>query len=71
MGVFVWIGSVVSLVGVAGLIWCILIALRAKRADLDDAELKARLQRVVAINLAALFLSATGLMMVIVGILLG
>lgn len=67
----IWIGALVSLVGIAGLIWCVLIALRAKREGFDENEMKSRLQRVVAINMGALFLSAIGLMMVVVGILLG
>ena len=71
MGNLIWIGALISLVGIAGLIWCVMIALRAKRAGLDDEAMKARLQRVVAINMGALFLSAIGLMMVVIGILLG
>jgi hypothetical protein len=67
----IWIGALVSLVGIAGLVWCVLIALRAKREGLDEAAMKERLQRVVAINMGALLLSAIGLMMVVVGILLG
>jgi hypothetical protein len=43
---------------------------RAKRAGLDDATLRARLQRVVAWNLGALFLSAIGLALIAVGLLL-
>ena len=70
MGNLIWIGALVSLVGIAGLIWCVMIALRAKREGVDDAEMKVRLQKVVAINTAALFLSAIGLAMVVVGILL-
>ena len=71
MGNLIWIGAVVSLVGIAGLIWCVMIALRARREGLDDAAMKERLQKVVAINMGALFLSAIGLMMVVIGILLG
>ncbi|MBT8418735.1 MAG: hypothetical protein KJO42_14965 [Silicimonas sp.] len=67
----IWIGAIVSLIGIAGLIWCVLIALKARRAGLDEAAMKARLQKVVAINMGALFLSAIGLMMVVIGILLG
>lgn len=67
----IWIGATVSLIGIAGLIWCVLIALKARRAGLDEATMKARLQKVVAINMGALFLSAIGLMMVVIGILLG
>ena len=71
MGNLIWIGALVSLVGIAGLVWCVLLALKAKREGLDDDAMKARLQSVVAINMGALFLSAIGLMMVVIGILLG
>lgn len=66
----IWIGAVVTLLGLAGLIWCILKVQSARKRGLDDAALKAELQKVVALNLGALFLSAIGLMMVVVGILL-
>jgi len=67
----IWIGAVVTLVGLAGLIWCILSVQRARRDGLDDDAMKERLQKVVALNMGALFLSVIGLMMVVVGILLG
>jgi hypothetical protein len=67
----VWTGAGVTLLGLAGLVWCILRVAAARRAGLPDAELRARLQRIVALNLGALLLSALGLVMVIVGIALG
>lgn len=70
MEYLIWIGAVVTLLGVAGLVWCVSIAVRAKRQVLDETAMKSKLQRVVAINMAALFLSAAGLMMVVVGIVL-
>lgn len=70
MEYLIWLGACVTLVGLAGLIWCILKVQRARRQGLDDAGLKAEIQKVVALNLGALFLSAIGLMMVVVGILL-
>jgi len=66
----IWIGAIVSLVGVAGLVWCVLIALRAKRDGLEGAEFQAVMQKVTAINMGALCISAIGLIMVVVGILL-
>ncbi|AZQ67432.1 hypothetical protein EF888_09990 [Silicimonas algicola] len=71
MELLVWIGAAVTLAGLAGLVWCIVLVTRARNAGLDDAALKARLQRVVALNLGALLLSALGLMLVILGIILG
>jgi len=70
MDVLIWSGAAVTLLGLAGLIWCIARIAAAKRAGLDDAALRARLQKVVALNLGALLVSAIGLMMVVVGIFL-
>lgn len=66
----IWTGAAVTLAGLGGLVWCILKVAAARRAELSDAELRARLQRVVALNLGALLISAIGLMMVVAGILL-
>ena len=70
MEALVWIGAIVSLLGLAGLIWCIVTVWKARKAGLDDDALRAKLQQVVPMNTGALFLSMTGLMLVVVGILL-
>jgi len=71
MEMLVWAGALVSLVGLAGLLWCILKVWRARRARLSDAELRAAVRAVVPLNMGALFLSVIGLMMVVIGIMLG
>ena len=71
MEALVWIGAALALVGVAGLIWCILLALRARRSGMEDAAMRTALQRVVVLNMAALGVSALGLMCVVAGIILG
>ena len=71
MQALIWIGAFVSLLGIAGLGYCVVRAMKARRAGLDDYAMRAELQRVVVINMAALGVSALGLMMVVVGILLG
>lgn len=67
----IWIGTALSLGGVAGLLRCIQLAMRARKAGLEQAAMRARLQQIVAFNLAALGVSVLGLMMVILGISLG
>ncbi|MEX0367540.1 MAG: hypothetical protein AB3N22_15825 [Ruegeria sp.] len=67
----IWGGAALSLIGLAGLVWCILRVARARRANLSDDALRAAVQAVLPWNLAALFVSVIGLMMVIVGISLG
>lgn len=66
----IWGGAALTMVGVAGLLWCIVLGIRARRSGLPDAEMKQRLQGVVALNLGALAISALGLMAVIFGIIL-
>lgn len=70
MGILIWIGALLTLTGLAGLIWCVVSVQRARKEGLEDDAMKARLQQVVTLNMGALFLSAIGLMMVVVGILL-
>ncbi|MDA7427184.1 hypothetical protein PGB28_01845 [Primorskyibacter aestuariivivens] len=67
----IWIGAALSVLGLLGLGWCITTVARAKRAQLDDEAMRATLKTVLPRNLAALFLSVIGLMMVIMGISLG
>lgn len=71
MQILIWAGAALTLLGLLGLGYCILRASRAKRAGLDDAAMRAELQKVVAINLGAVGLSALGLASVVAGILLG
>lgn len=64
-------GIVLTLAGVGLLLWCVFLALRAKRSGLPDDAMKLALQRVVVLNLAALAISALGLMAVVIGLILG
>lgn len=68
--ILIWSGALVSLCGLTGLLWCIFRVARAKRAGLGEEDLRAVLQSVMPLNLAALFLSVIGLMMVVIGIFL-
>jgi hypothetical protein len=70
MPLLVYAGTVIALAGLVVLGWCIWAALAAKRAGLPDAELRARLQRIVTINMGALLISVLGLMSVVMGIFL-
>ncbi len=70
MDLLIWIGSILSILGLIGLLWCIKIVLKAKKIATSDEELRSSLQKVVPLNMAALFLSAIGLMLVILGVML-
>lgn len=66
----IMIGSVISMAGICGLIWCVLMALKARKGAGDEEQQRVQLQRIVVLNMAALGLSALGLMVVVTGILL-
>ena len=66
----IWVGAAMSLLGLAGLFWCILRVWSARRSGLEDAALREAVRKVVPLNMAALMLSVFGLVMVVVGIFL-
>ena len=63
-------GVIVTLLGLAGLIWCMAKAYKAKKSGLENNALTEELQKLVAVNLGAFFLSAIGLALVVIGIVL-
>ncbi|MCA0045319.1 hypothetical protein [Celeribacter litoreus] len=71
MDALIWGGVVLTLAGVALLIYCVMAALKAKKLGGTDEEIRARLQKVVSLNLIALLVSAMGLGAVTIGIILG
>ncbi|WP_342071676.1 hypothetical protein [Yoonia algicola] len=71
MEIVVWIGAALSVVGLCGIIYSIVAVTRAKRANLPDDELRARISKVLPINLLALLISVIGLMAVVIGVMLG
>ena len=70
MEVLIPIGAVISVVGLIGLVICILRATRIRREGGSDDVVREKIQKLVALNMGSLFLSVVGLMFVVVGILL-
>lgn len=68
--IVIWSGAFLTLLGLAGITWCIFTVWKARRSGLDEASFRARMQRVVAVNMAALAASVIGLMAVVIGIML-
>ncbi len=71
MQFLIWGGAVVTLLGIAGLVYVGLKVAAARRELTGEDALKAAIQKLLPVNLAALFIAAIGLMMVIIGITLG
>lgn len=70
MELVIWIGTGLAVLGLAGLIWCIVLAMKARNSGLPEDAVRQALQKVVVLNMAALGISAMGLMLVVAGILL-
>jgi hypothetical protein len=66
----VYIGAVVTFLGLLGLGYCIWAAIQIKRGGGDAQTVATKLQRLVAINFAAVAFSTIGLMTVVIGVLL-
>ena len=71
MDILIWIGAAITVAGFAGIVRSIFAVAKARKAGLDDAALRVRLNGILPLNLGALFLSLIGLMMVVSGIILG
>ena len=69
--ILVWAGAVFAVLGLIGLVWCIVTVWRARAAKLPDEEMRAVMTRVLPRNLAALFISILGLMLVVLGVFMG
>ena len=67
----VWAGAGFALLGLFGLVWCIVTVWRARRAQMPDDAMRAVMARVLPRNLGALFISVLGLMLVVIGVFLG
>ncbi|WP_439104842.1 hypothetical protein [Celeribacter marinus] len=70
MAWMIWVGALLTLFGLALLVYCIVAALKAKKLGGTDEEVLARLQKVVPLNMLALMTSALGLGAVTIGIIL-
>ncbi len=68
--IMIWAGTAVTLLGLAGLIWCVIRANRVRRQTLAEDDLKQALMALLPLNLGSLLLSAIGLMLVVIGVIL-
>ncbi|MBR2658222.1 MAG: hypothetical protein IKD58_17390 [Loktanella sp.] len=71
MDIIVAIGAGMSVIGLAGIVYSIVTVMKAKRANLPDEEMRAKMSKVLPVNLGALFVSVLGLMTVALGLMLG
>jgi hypothetical protein len=66
----IWAGAAMTVAGLAGIFWCVRMAIGANRAKLPDDRMRETMQKVVLLNVASLGFSALGLGLVAVGVIL-
>jgi hypothetical protein len=64
------LGTLISAIGLVGLVVSALRVLKARRAGLGEDALKEAVRNAMVLNMGAFALSALGLMMVVVGVIL-
>ena len=70
MEILIWVGAVITMIGVGLLVYCVWATLAARKNAESPEHLTHALQKLAALNMAALGVSALGLMSVVIGIVL-
>ena len=70
MALLVGLGTLVSIVGLMGLLLCIRKVAKAKNNGASDEALRKAVRSVLPLNLGSLLLSALGLMTVVIGVIM-
>lgn len=70
MELLIWLGALISLIGIVGIILSVVKVRRAKATAKDDDELRALIQAAMPLNLGSFLLSVLGLMCVVIGVIL-
>ena len=68
MNAVIWSGAVITLLGLAALVWCIRLALAARKLTAEARA--AMLHKVLIWNMAGFGVAAIGLMVVVVAVIL-
>jgi hypothetical protein len=64
------LGLLLTVIGLLGLVYCILQGLRIRRGTVRADEVHQRLHRLLAVNLGSVALAGIGLGMLVIGIFL-
>lgn len=70
MVVMIWIGAVLSVLGLVGVLWCVRKAAWLRKAELDEATARVELQRLIFAHMFAIGFAFLGLGLLVSGLLL-
>ena len=70
MTIMIWIGAVLSVAGLLGVLWCLRKAAWLRKAELDEANVRTELQKLIFAHMAAIGAAFLGMGLLITGLLL-
>jgi hypothetical protein len=70
MTVMIWIGAILSVAGLLGVLWCLRKAAWLRKAELDEANVRTELQKLIVAHMAAIGAAFLGMGLLITGLLL-
>jgi len=70
MNILVALGILVTVTGIAGILWCLGMAVRLRRPDMEEEQATAMLRRLVLFHMIAIGAAFIGLGLLVVGLLL-
>jgi len=69
MSILVALGIALTLGGLAGILWCLAMAVRLRRPGIEEEHAKAMLRRLVLLHMIAIGAAFIGLGVLVVGLL--
>lgn len=70
MKALIWIGAVLAVLGLIGVLWCVKKAAWLRKAELEEAQTKIEIQRLVMVHMVAIGGAFLGMGLLVSGILL-
>lgn len=70
MNIMIWIGAAMSVLGLLGVLWCIRKATWLKGAQIDEAQIRAEVNKLIFGHMASIGVAFMGIALLLVGMLM-
>ena len=70
MTLMIWIGAVLAVLGLLGVLWCLRKAAWLRKAELEETAVRTELQKLIFAHMAAIGAAFLGMGLLVTGILL-
>ena len=70
MQAMIWLGAILAVLGLIGVLWCVKKAAWLRKAELEEAQIRTEVQRLIFAHMASIGGAFLGLGLLVTGILL-